>query len=250
MSLEQDFLHGYEKHSKHFDKWCAKASTILGNVTQCGIVETDDEGNALIAINRPDFGELYIDKQSYLLDEHLTYLKTAIEGFKMQCSFDGVQFLQKNEKMLYGQNFDLWHGFTYTEKIDEYTQRQYYFGSDTPTIYDNLVNNLNLVKKLINQFKQDNEQIINYFRERKFNISEIKPDYFNNKNIPRKTEAENLTEVLHTLNVLDNNQKITNRELQCIQLYLQRKTAEQTGKALGISRRTVETHFYTLLRNE
>ena len=42
MSLEQDFLHGYEKYSKHFDKWCEKASPILGKVTQCGIVETDN----------------------------------------------------------------------------------------------------------------------------------------------------------------------------------------------------------------
>ena len=63
MSLEQDFLHGYEKYSKHFDKWCEKASTILGKVTQCGIVETDNNGNALIAINRPDFGASYISKQ-------------------------------------------------------------------------------------------------------------------------------------------------------------------------------------------
>ena len=246
MSLEQDFLHGYKKHSKHFDKWCEKASVILGNATQCGIVETNDEGDALIAINRPDFGELYINKQSYLIDEHLTYSKNAIEGFKMQCSFDGVIYMQKNEKTPYGQNLDLWHGFTYTEKFDEHTRRQYYFGSDTPIIYDNLVNNLNLVRKLINQFKKDNEQIINYFRERKFNISEIKPDYFNDEKISLKTEAENLTDVLHALNALDSNQKITTRELQCIQLYLKRHTAEQTGKFLGISRRTVETHFNNL----
>ena len=78
MSFEQDFLHGYEQYSNHFDKWCEKASPILGKVTQCGIVETDNAGNALIAINRPDFGELYIDKQSYLVDEHLTYSKNVI----------------------------------------------------------------------------------------------------------------------------------------------------------------------------
>ena len=66
----------------------------------------------------------------------------------MQCSFDGVKFLQNHEESLYGKKFDLWHGFTYTEMIDN-VQRQYYFGSDTPIIYDNLVNNVKIVRKLI-----------------------------------------------------------------------------------------------------
>ena len=242
MSLEQDFLHGYEKYSKHFDKWCEKASPILGKVTQCGIVETDSEGNALIAINRPDFGGLYIDKQSYLVDEHLTYSKNVIEGFKTQCSFDGVQFLQNHEESLYGKKFDLWHGFTYTEMIGN-VQRQYYFGSDTPIIYDNLVNNVKLVIRLIKHFKQDNEQVINYFRERKFNVSEIKEDYFNETNIICKSDAEKFTDNLHLLGLLGKNEKITDRELQCIQLYTRGMSANKTGKILGISRRTVEAHF-------
>lgn len=242
MSFEQDFLHGYEKYSKHFDKWCEKASTILGKVTQCGILETDNEGNALVAINRPDFGELYIDKQSYLADEHLTYSKNAIEGFKTQCCFDGVRFLQKHEESLYGKKFDLWHGFTYTEMIDN-VQRQYYFGSDTPIIYDNLVNNVKIVRKLIKHFKQDNEQIINYFRDRKFNISEVKEDYFDNTRIGCKSPADRFTDHLHILELLDKDQKITDRELQCLYLYSDGKSANKTGKILGISRRTVETHF-------
>ena len=242
MSLEQDFLHGYEKHSKHFDKWCEKASTILGKVTQCGILETDNDGNAMIAINRPDFGELYIDKQSYLVDEHLTYSKNAIEGFKTQCSFDGVQFLQNHEESLYGKKFDLWHGFTYTEVIDD-IQRQYYFGSDTPIIYDKLVNNVQLVRKLIKQFKQDNEQVINYFRDRKFNISEVKEDYFSDTKSACKSSAEIFTDNLHVLELLEKDKKITDRELQCIQLYSRGMSANKTGKILGISRRTVETHF-------
>ena len=245
MSLEQDFLHGYEKYSKHFDKWCEKASTILGKVTQCGIVETDNNGNALIAINRPDFGESYISKQSYLMDEHLTYSRKAIEGFKTQCSFDGVQFLQNHEKSLYGKKFDLWHGFTYTEMINN-IQRQYYFGSDSPIIYDNLINNVNLVRKLIHQFKKDNEQIINYFRERKFNISEVKEDFFSTINFACKSEAQKFTEMLHSLGMLDINKNVTTREFQCLQLYSQGMSANKTGIVLGLSRRTIETHFTNL----
>ena len=172
MSFQEDFIHGYKKYENNFNKWCERASTILGKVTQCGIVETDKDGYGLIAINRPDFGEEYIDKEHYTIDRHMTYSEIPVEGFKTQCSNEGIQFMQSNEKSLYGKKFDLWYGFTYTEKINDNIQRQYYFGSDTPEIYDNLVNQSSLVKKLIQYFKQENETIINYYRDRKFKISE------------------------------------------------------------------------------
>lgn len=149
MSFQEDFIHGYIKHEDNFNKWCNKASTVLGKITQCGIVETDNTGHALIAVNRPDFGESYIDQRGYTIDRHMTYSKNAIEGFTTQCSNEGIQFMQNNEEALYGKKFDLWYGFTYLEKIDSNTNRQYYFGSDTPEIYNSLLNNLNLVKKFI-----------------------------------------------------------------------------------------------------
>ena len=122
-------------------------------------------------------------------------------------------------------------------------QRQYYFGSDTPIIYDNLVNNVQLVRKLIKQFKQDNEQVINYFRDRKFNISEVKEDYFSDTKSACKSSAEIFTDNLHVLELLEKDKKITDRELQCIQLYSRGMAANKTGKISGISRRTVERHF-------
>ena len=85
------------------------------------------------------------------------------EGFTSQCTNTGVQFLHENEESIYGKKFDLWHGFIYSEQIDENTQRQYYFGSDTPEIYDRLFNNMSLVKKFIKHFKKENEHIVNYF---------------------------------------------------------------------------------------
>lgn len=48
------------------------------------------------------------------------------------------------------------------------------------------------------------------------------------------------------MNILDNTQTITNREWQCLKLYTQLKSASKTGEILGISRRTIETHFDNL----
>ncbi len=48
------------------------------------------------------------------------------------------------------------------------------------------------------------------------------------------------------MNILDKNQTITHKEWQCFKLYHQGKSANQTGEILGISQRTVETHFGNL----
>lgn len=245
MSFQEEFIHGYKKHSKNFDKWCEKASVVLGKVTQCGILETDTDGNALIAINRPDFGESYIGNNSYILDEHLTYSLNLEEGFISQCSQTGVQFLYEYQEDIYGKKFDLWHGFVYVEEVEDGIQRQYYFGSDTPEIYNRLFNNVGLVKKLISHFKKENEHIVRYFRERKFNISDIKSDFFR-YNPNQVTEKERLIGLLRTLDILDEEHSITEREYHCLKLYSRAQSASEIGKILGLSRRTVETHFVNL----
>ncbi|NQY44036.1 MAG: helix-turn-helix transcriptional regulator, partial [Legionellales bacterium] len=51
---------------------------------------------------------------------------------------------------------------------------------------------------------------------------------------------------LKNLNLLDTdllNIKLTNREIECINLYLHGNAAKDTAKILSISRRTVETHM-------
>ena len=75
MSFEQDLLHGYEKYTKTFEKWCEKSSSMLGNVTQCGILECDDSGHAFIAANNPGIGESYLFNNGYKFDSHLSFNK-------------------------------------------------------------------------------------------------------------------------------------------------------------------------------
>ncbi len=247
MSFEQDFIHGYEQHTKDFDIWCKKASPVLGKVTQCGIIEVDHTGHAFIAINRPDFGERFIDKKGFLFDKRYIFSKNLPEGFLNLCSSEGIQFLHSNEESIFGQTFDLWHGFSFCEKIDEHTYRYYTFSSDTPEIYDKLTNNILLVRKFIKHFKEANKDITEYFKERKFNIANEKEDFFtNNNSFQYISEKDRLVDTLHVLNILDRDKNITNREWQCLQLYYQGKSANQTGEILGISRRTVETYFVNL----
>ncbi len=45
---------------------------------------------------------------------------------------------------------------------------------------------------------------------------------------------------------LENKNFITERELECINLLKENYTAKEIGRILGISNRTVESHFYNI----
>ncbi len=247
MSLLKDAMRGIEKFEGNFNKWAEKAYLILGNVTQCGIIEVDRSGHAFVVANRPDYCEQYLDKKGYCLDHRYTYHKHIPEGFFTLSTNEGINFLHNNEESLFSRKFNLWDGFSYSEKIDNNTHRYYVFASDSPEIYDKLINNFNLVKKFIKHFKQDNKHIINELKDNKFNLADNKENYFlNDKDLAFKPEHKKITSILHTLGVLENNLNITSREWQCLQLYCHGKSASQTGQILGISRRTVETYFVHL----
>ena len=246
MSFEQDFLHGYEKCSKHFDLWCNKASSILGNVTQCGIMELDKTGHALIATNRADFGEPYIDKEGYLLDEYLVFTNNFQEGIEHYHTKPTYTKLHGTDDALLGEN-DVRHGFVFKEKISDDIQRVYFFGSDDPEINNRVSNNMMLFTKFVEMFKNDSENIVNYYRMRKFNLADKKDNYF--RNIEEQTcQRTEVNYFLRRLGLLGIDNKLAKKEYRCFELLLQGKSAQQTGDILGISHRTVENHFSRILR--
>ncbi len=247
MSFEQDFMDGYNRYTKYFDKWCERASKLLGvKITQCGIVECDSTGNAFVALNRPDFGECYIEKQGYLFDRVFAYSNSRSPGFYTCLDNTGVQLLQKNEKFLFDRTFDLWFGLGYLDKIDNDTHRYYFFSANTLNIYAKLLNNKCVLLKLIHYFKQDVQYIIDYYKDRKFNIANKKPNYFlcelKNKSYSNKS---NLTNVLHSLGLLDD-MDITEREWLYLNLYIHGKSTNQISEILGVSIKTVKVYLEVL----
>lgn len=248
MSFEQDFLDGYKKYSKNFDKWCERAYPVLGKITQCGILELDKNGYGLIATNRADFGEEYLCNKGYLLDSNISYITDfESEEISVYSTNRGYKLMHLGEDSLFGDKFGLHFGFIYRTQEENNIQRFYFFGSDTPEIYNEIINNLNIFKKFLVCFKNENKHIISYFRDRKFNISEKKDKYYFTKNYRMPSERARLNSILHTVGVLERNEQITPREWQCLELYCYHgMSADKTGEILGISRRTVESHFNNL----
>ncbi len=232
----EDFIQGYTKYEKIFDKWCEKAS-FLGDIQQCAICELDSSGHAFIASNRPDIGEQGLTKKWYLYEPEWSFFKNPREGFNTYTT----QFGNENSEIYAKEHRYSW--FYYTEVLDDKTQRNYGFVSNSPNIYDKLIQNINVVKKFIKFFKEENKDIIEYCQEHKFNLAAESTNFFRSSYEIDKTQREKINDLLQSMGILDSNQNITEREWQCIDMLKFGKSANQTGKILGISRRTVETHF-------
>ncbi len=244
--IAEDMLKGYTKHTKHFDKLCEQASPILGKVTQCGIVELDNTGHALVVGNRPDFGEAFINRKGYKLDPHLVFSDNFSDGIKAFTSREEYNLMYLQASSFYGKNFGVHNGFVWQEKIGKEIQRLYFFGSDTPEIYNAVVNNLSLFKRFLKFFKEENKHIVNYFRLNKFDIASNREQYFVKNNHCNISKRQQLNSMLHILGLIEENKNITEREWQCIEMLELGQSAARTGEILGISRRTVESHLQSV----
>jgi len=246
MSLEEDYIYGYKKYEKHFNKLCKNSSAILGNITQCGIAEICKSGRIFIAANRPEFGEVLVENKAYKLDPTIAYSSDIPDGFLEYSGHDDFEYLWGDQKSFLGKIFDIRHGFQYSEKIDDETYRQYFFASDGREIYNILVRNLSLIKNFIMHFKEANRDIFNEMQDRKFDISKEKDTYFIKPACSDKTDKERLLNFLHLYNLLNKNETLTDREFQCMKYYCRGRTSKAIGEIFNISNRTAETHINSL----
>ena len=238
-----DLLKGYTENYKHFDKLCEEAAPILGKVNQCGIMELDSTGHALIVANRPDFGEVFLDKKGYTFDPHFVFSKNFQDGMMALSSREEYELLYLNAASVYGKNFGVHEGFIWQEKVSQDIQRLYFFVSDSPDIYNDVVNNIEIFKRFLKYFREKNKDVIKIARERKVKISDSREQYFIDDTKKHVSKREQINSLLHTVGLLDKNKNISKREWQCIELLNFGHSANKTGEILGLSQRTIETHF-------
>lgn len=243
-NFDDDLMKGFTQYDSHFQKWCEKASPILGKVTQCGIFENDITGHGFLATNRPDYGELYINERAYLIDPFYSYI-TNIEQSKLSINPFNSEIEQEGYFDLNGQcpYLNVSYVIAYKERVDQKTIRTYGFASDNPRVHDALVNNLSVFKKFLYYFKSENEDAIKFIKDNKVNFSSVKDDFFVKNDFIELTDREKTNAFLRTAGVMDRDQAISKREWQCVTLYSRGKSASDTAKILNISRRTVEAHF-------
>ena len=244
---QQDFMRGYnQKNVDFFNEWCNKMYILVGDVVQCGIYEMDSMGYAFIAANCPEIGEEGLSNKFYLYDNNWRFDKTKnLRNGEFKYGSTCLYTAISNYK--YKSARDLSWIILQTE-VTPSVHRGHFIVCETPQIYNVAINNLRRLKRLFKLFIAESENIANISEENKFNLASVKPDYFIENDIDRSIKVDRLNALLKSKGVFGKTIKFTDRELQCMQLYCQGKSAKETGKILGISSRTIEGYFDTIKR--
>ena len=254
MSFQEDYMNNCLRYSKDINKICDVGYSVLGNITQIAIIDVSANGFMNIAANRPDFAEFFIENKLYKLHPNLTYSPKRSEEFVLSCSIDFINKLWRKGGLLCDSDFDLNHSIFYREILENgATHRLYCFCSDSIKIYNEAINNLNNVYKLISFIKKQHLDILEGLQDNKLHIANERTDYFDDEIkfgsrvvLSRRQKTINFLRKANKISLTAN---VSDREWQCFELYTQGKSATQTGEILGISHRTVETHF-TNLKNK
>jgi DNA-binding CsgD family transcriptional regulator len=236
--FEEDFMRFYnQKNVKFFSEWCKRVYPLLGNVSQAGVIETNSNGNILIAANHPDVGVNCLMHEIYKKHLGLTYVK----------GFEGKKYIIDSNDYYYDHESDQLRmqifATMFREKVTDDIQRVYWLASEDQSIHNAVINNLFSVEKVLKKFSSEIETIIDRCREDQINMAEIRSDYFIDNDVYEIAELGKFNALLKDKDILCHGKGLTDKEFECLKKYLQGKSAQETSKVLGISRRTVENHF-------
>ncbi len=105
-----------------------------------------------------------------------------------------------------------------------------------------IAQNMELLYKFIPYFQDEVNPLVRKMRDKKFNLLKIKGEKFWNADptVPLSRKNPRAKEFLKELFPL------SNREMQCLELYLRGETAQSTAAILGLSQRTVESYFESI----
>lgn len=230
------------------------------NITYFGHACINEKGEFAALNNNPEFMRYYLNKHYYNADIHMAK-EAQLVNFVV-C--DNVTLDSEGQKLKREAiNFGVDHTFTIIEK--DVRGMQYYHFSTTlkdASFNQEYFRHYDLLKHFILYF---NEQIassknLSDAYSTTFALAENSREFFNNE------EATIREEFLQQLNIKDKHKmtltilshdakkyltthyrhKLSPREIDCLTLTLQGKTAKLIAKEFNISRRTVEEHLASI----
>ncbi|NQY42720.1 MAG: helix-turn-helix transcriptional regulator [Legionellales bacterium] len=240
--FEENFMRGYnEKNVKVFNSHCKKSYGVFGTASQSGVIEINSKGEVIIAANRPDVGWTCLEHEIWKHHSVFSYIKN-FRGEKYSIDSNNYYY-DPDSKSFKLQIFS----FLLRCQIDEDTQRICWFAGDTPEFHNKLINNMFLVKLYLRGFIKELDEVVRNSKDNTIKMIDFRKEFFIENDEADNTELEKINNLLKAENLIDSNKKISAREWACLQLYMYSKSAKETGEILQISRRTVESHFCSMM---
>jgi DNA-binding CsgD family transcriptional regulator len=240
------------KHHNKVHKICEPLSRLV-STNYFSYQKVNNDGSYSVISNDPAYSEFYLSNQFYNYDTFLKHPRHYNYGMNIFLIKDELiqptspfSTLQDQCKRFFNFNQTL----LIINRVNHYYEVFCFATPLThPRALEGYINELNLIKSFIRYFKQGMGGILEEICEEGAKIQEIKSLDFYDQADDIKTslddsEREYLLEKFspQEFGMRQQIKSLTKREKECLQWILQGKTADDTAKILGISRRTVELH--------
>jgi len=209
-------------------------------ITHFNYVRTFSDGSQISLSDNGPWLEHFYTKEYYKIGEFEKHPINYESGHTLWPTLSGREVFYDARTY-----FDIDHGITLVEKLSDSCEFCFFAtASKNPQIVNFYLNNIDLLKRFVLYFKEKAAPILAEAQNDRLII----PQHFIKQKI---AASSSVRDEFLTLTMLEKYKinfdskviELSRRELECSICLLEGLTAEQTGKKLFISRRTVEAHL-------
>lgn len=200
----------------------------------------DNAGHYTGLANRPDWIEHYVNEKIFLQDPYLRDPRVYQSGM---CLAEQLGPLEYREAITrHAKKFQMDAGIAFIQKKEDGVEFFGFAGNQTTNLQRLYLNHPQLLKSFAHHFKTKLSKVLTQMREEKFSLLEMKGKDFLCRD-PIHPDIGFSTQLTYLQELGIGIEKLSPRELECVQLLMKSKSAQQTADHLGLSRRTIESYF-------
>jgi len=185
--------------------------------------------------------DFYYQEGLYLTNPYLVSPTLVKSGCVLTATTQDLEYQKSID--LSRQRFNMTNTFLIVQQNQD-SYEGCLFGNNKNVLKEvNYLENIFLLKKFIKYFKNEAHPILEKIASEKFNLIEAKGENFFNRSPLLPLSCTSSTEqFLKAINPL------SKREQECLNLYLQGRSAQATAAALNLSQRTIEHYFENIMQ--
>ncbi len=255
-----DFTYATRTYNKRMKKYCDYFSKIFRcELATFGYERTTHDGYTTGISNTPQMGELYLKTEGYKDNPFFVQHDKTIAGFifihPQYDERDAYNNLYRNALC----SINLHTTFAILEKCEEYAHDFAWTFRRPPScinidreksiILQDFLNNMRIIKLCLEQFKEEFFPIITEEQLCKINLHDLSLVYSKGHSVLEGNDIPLDYRKLLRANIIDEQDihllqtSLTNKEHECLKLYLDGMITTEIASNLSLSPRTIEKHI-------
>ncbi len=219
------------------------------SISHFSYVKITSSGHFTCLTSRPDWIEHYFGENFQLIQPHFRHPSDYKSGIGLPGLIQDQQY--QNAMQVAQSKFQIHPGILLTQKTDNYVEfTSFEVKQSNPILNELLINEIPLLKKFTQKFRQENKYLFNLLDEDQIDLADIMGNNFQFNKDPFVTTRLSKNMCLKELGLgLDRNVNLSSREIEVLHLLLLGASANFVAEELFLSKRTVE-HYIEKLKDK